>query len=343
MLNYTAMSDNQLPLFTPPPPPAPGEVPPLSADGADRDAKREDPPRVEPGALTPSISLNAALGAWQEHMRAEAFSEHTVKAFSSDLRLLAKYAGPGTAIGDFTTQGLNDFLKWMQTARGVAVSPKTYARRITSIKSFFRWLKASNGLAYDPAAPVIQHSVQSPLPDYLYDDEVERARLAAEQIRLGVGDKKPEPRPYLLFHLLLQTGIKKGECAALIPNHIDLSDPGGPVVFIRYANPRQRYKERKLKLDSSWAAAFREYLEQYQPETRLFPWSERRLEYMLEDIGELAGLEKRVSFDCLRWTCAVRDRKAGMEPDKIRLKLGLSKIQWREIGVKLEKLVSEAL
>jgi integrase/recombinase XerD len=40
-----------------------------------------------------------------------------------------------------------------------------------------------------------------------------------------------------------------------------------------------------------------------------------------------------------RWTCAVRDARAGMDENAIRQKLGLSKIQWREIGMKLKRLV----
>jgi integrase/recombinase XerD len=285
--------------------------------------------------------LNAALAAWQEHMRREGFSEHTIRAFSSDLRILAKYVGPGTAVGDFTTQGLNDFLKWDQTGRGVAITPKTFARRITAIKSFFRWLTGVGVLTYDPAEPVIQHSVQSPLPEVLSAEELERACEAAALLRFGVGGKKPDIRPYVLFHLLLQTGIKKGECLSIIPEHIDFSNSSEPVLFVRYNSPRQRFKERKLKLDADWAAAYKEYLAAYRPQTQVFPWSPRRLEYMLEDVGKLAGLEKRLSFDCMRWTCAVRDRRAEVEPDKIRQKLGLSKIQWREIGAKIEALVKE--
>jgi integrase/recombinase XerD len=337
------MSDEQRPLFTPPPverpegderaePPAPAPEPPAQPQ-----------PPAPPAGLTAEASLNAALAAWQEHMRREGLSEHTIRAFSSDLRILAKYAGPGTAIGNFTTQGLNDFLRWDQTGRGVRISPKTFARRITAIKSFFRWLTATGVLLADPAEPVIQHSVQSPLPEFLRPDEIERCEEAAELIRQGAAGKKPDIRPYVLFHLLLQTGIKKGECLALIPEHIDLSDRAAPVLFVRYASPRQRLKERKLRLDAAWAAAYREYLAEHRPQQRVFPWSPRRLEYMLEDIGKLAGLDKRLSFDCLRWTSAVRARMEGMEPDKIRQKMGLSKIQWREIGAKLTALTSEAL
>lgn len=327
-------------LFTPPPPEPPAE---RDEPAAPPEPRPEPPPPTPPAGLTAEASLNAALAAWQEHMRREGLSEHTIRAFTSDLRILAKYAGPGTAVGDFTTHGLNDFLRWDQTGRGVSISPKTFARRITAIKSFFRWLTSVGVMPTDPAEPVIQHSVQSPLPEFLRPEEIERAEQAAELIRQGAAGKKPDIRPYVLFHLLLHTGIKKGECLALIPEHIDLSNPQEPVLFVRYASPRQRFKERKLRLTPEWASAYREYLAEHRPQNRVFPWSPRRLEYMLEDIGKLAGLSRRLSFDCMRWTSAVRDRQTGLEPDKIRQKMGLSKIQWREIGAKLATLTGEAL
>jgi integrase/recombinase XerD len=63
------------------------------------------------------------------------------------------------------------------------------------------------------------------------------------------------------------------------------------------------------------------------------------LEYLLEDIGEEAGLgEKHLSFDMCRWTSTLLDYRMGMEIEKIRQKLGVSKIQWREINLKLRQL-----
>jgi integrase/recombinase XerD len=88
-------------------------------------------------------------------------------------------------------------------------------------------------------------------------------------------------------------------------------------------------------------AACQEYLEQYKPVDQLFYWSPRRLEYLLEDLGKDAGLSKHVSFDMCRWTSVLNDYRSGLEHDKIRQKLGISKIQWREINMKLRQL-SEA-
>jgi integrase/recombinase XerD len=119
---------------------------------------------------------------------------------------------------------------------------------------------------------------------------------------------------------------------------LDLQAPNGPVIFIRYGSPANRYKERNLTLPEEWIPAYEEYLNQYNPVDRLLPWSPRRLEYLLEDIGKDAGLPKHLSFDMCRWTCALQDYQNNIEPEKIRQKLGISKIQWREIHLKLRQL-----
>ena len=329
---------------------------PLFSTPADEEPRSPSPARGIPTPAIPATQLNAgsplkaAIVAWCDHLTKEQASPHTVKAFGGDLRLFAQFVGAGQSIGQIMTRDLDNWLQWQRTSQHC--SPKTYARRVTSLKSFFRWLHQANVVGTDPAAPVIQQTVISPLPEVLSEAEVQSALAGAQAIRNGnvqtasdakSKENKPDLRPYILFTLLLQTGIKKGECLALVPNHVDLSNPDEPVLWVRYPDPRQRYKERKLRLDPSWIPTYREYVAQFEPRDRLFPWSARRLEYLLEDISQAAGLSKRISFDMCRWTCAVRDARAGMERDKIRQKLGLSKIQWREIGMKLEKLIGPAL
>ncbi len=289
----------------------------------------------EAPTLRATSSLNAAIAAWGEALQAVGRSIHTVKAFTSDLRLLGRFIGAGQAVGDIGTHDLKNFLDWMLNHRGVPCSPKTYARRVTSLKAFFRWLKEQGVLDEDPALPIPQQTVLSPLPTTLTAEEVQAVLQAAEAARRG---SKPDARPYALVKLLLDTAIKKGECLNLHLNHVDLHAPAGPILFVRYSDVRKRYKERKLPLSADWVPAYREYLAQYQPTDRLFPWSPRRLEYLLEDIGEAAGLDKHLSFDMCRWTAALLDYKAGMDRDKIRQKLGISKIQWREVGNKLDRL-----
>jgi integrase/recombinase XerD len=282
-----------------------------------------------------SLTLEPAINAWEIYLEDQGRSIHTIKAFSADVRLLASYLPPDYSIGSISTTDLNQFLEWMQNGRGVPCSPKTLARRITSLKAFFRWLHEYGVILIDPAEKVVQRSVISPLPEVLSQDEIELVTDVALNHRFA---EQPDARYYTLLSLLLQTGVKKGECLGINLNHIDLEASHGPQLFVRYANPKYRYKERKIDLTSEWVEAFHEYQSQYEIVDQLFPWSPRRLEYLLEDLSDEAGLEKHLSFDMCRWTSALNDWNSGFEREKIRQKLGISKIQWREVRMKLQKL-----
>ncbi len=288
--------------------------------------------------LTAQVPLTPAIQAWEMYLNDQGRSPNTVKAFLSDVRILTQFLPPDRALGAITTEDLNRYFEWMEKERGVPCSPKTLARRITSTKSFFRWLHQFGVLLVDPAEKVANRSVLAPLPTVLTEKE---RLLVLDVANKHRNDKKPDARPFALLSLLLSTGIKKSECLGIHLNHIELDDPEGPYVFIRYASPANRYKERKISLTDEWITVYREYLTQYEPVDQLFPWSPRRLEYLLEDISDEAGLEKHLSFVMCRWTCSLTDYKNGVEPDRIRQKLGISKIQWREIKMKLRKLSRE--
>lgn len=283
--------------------------------------------------LRPSTTLNAAIMAWEEHLRRDGALDNTVKSFGGDLRLFGRFLGLDRPINAIATQ---DLQTWLDDQRSSGRSPKTYMRRVTSLKSFFRWLETGRVLPHDPSESIIQQSVLSPLPVVLNDDEVEQALSAAHRLwRLA---EKPDMRPYVLFTLLLQTGIKKSECLSLELTHIDLDDAAGPALWVRYKEARHRLKERKLPLTPEWADIYRAYLAFEQPEKHVFPYSPRRLEYLLEDITIAAGLSKHISFEMCRWTFAFRHAQEGTDDDLTRRYLGLSRIQWREIGMKLKRL-----
>jgi integrase/recombinase XerD len=299
-------------------------------------------PETSPASYTTHISVKTpfvpAINAWQVYLQDQGKSPHTIKAFSHDMELLATYLPPDRPLGDITTAELNNFLQWMKSGRGVPCSPKTFARRITSIKAFFRWLHKYGVVAIDPSEKLVQKSVISPLPTVLTPHEVDLVMEAADEHRHG---NIPDARYYTLVSLLINTGIKKSECLALSPNHIDFESKEGAILFVRYTSPQYRYKERKILLPHDWIEAYHEYQNQYPISDQVFPWSPRRLEYLLEDLSQEAGLDKHLSFDMCRWTCALMDWEAEEDHNKIRQKLGVSKIQWREVRMKLERLSSE--
>jgi len=316
------MADSQVPLF-----------PQKGAKG------QFGPPVTQIKSIDSNSSLAAAASAYYDHMVRQGFSDHTIKAFSGDLRLLQKYFSGGMIISKIGTKDLNDFLTWLLHYRGVPCSPKSYARRVTTIKNFFGWLASIQAIPSDPAAAIIHTRVKTPLPVYLNDEQVEKFLDAADRKLNG---PKPDPRPYLLIHLVLQTGIKKSECVGIGLNDIDRSGEQ-PTVLIRYSNPRMQHKERKLTFAAELLPVLDQYLEKYQPRENLFECTPRNLEYVLADISEMADLPNQVSFEMLRWTSAVRDYRDEMDHDHLRMKMGLSKITWRETSEKLAKLADPGL
>ena len=159
-----------------------------------------------PPALSSSSPLQAAIVAWCDHLRQESSTENTVKAFGGDLRQLSTFVSAAKNVGLVTTRELSDWLAWQRNVK--RCSPKTYARRITSLKSFFRWLTETNVIGRDPAAAIIQQTVLSPLPEILSTQEVEAALAAVEAIDGAE-----------LIAIVSATGIKKFTqlCGARIP------------------------------------------------------------------------------------------------------------------------------
>lgn len=285
--------------------------------------------------ITSDTLLVPAVKAWQLFLQDQGRSLFTVKAFIGDLNLMASFFAPDTRIGSLTTADLNRFLDWLQKERAVPCSPKSLSRRITSIKAFFRWLTQSGRISEDPAEKVLQQSVISPIPEVLTQEEQAKVIEVAQK---AFSAEKPDARPLALLTLLLATGIKKGECLSFSLKHLELDDPANPYLYVRYANSASRYKERKIELPTAWVETFNSYVQQYKPTDLVFPWSPRRLEYLLEDLSVEAGLKKHLSFDMCRWTCALNDWKSSMDRDLLRQKLGISKIQWREVSMKLTQL-----
>jgi site-specific recombinase XerD len=297
---------------------------------------------AQPGSvndLNRHSALRDTLALFQQHLIYEGKSEHTVRAFTSDLQLLAEFTSEKTPVGRYTTDALNKYLDWLEHGRGVPCSRKSYARRVTTLKVYFKWLTEHDVIAHDPAKPVLQRSGPAPLAVILSPADIERAILFARTMQRTVkGETERDTRPEMLFRLILDTGIKKNETMELTPRSIDRLNPKHPILAIKHKKARDIYKERKIRLETDWMEMLDEYMAQYHPRDAIINCTARNLEYILEDIGKGADIPAKISFEMLRWTCAVRDYVSGVEPDLIREKLGLSPISWHETFAKIKKL-----
>ena len=286
--------------------------------------------------------LRRAITAFHEHLLAEGRSSNTVRAFDSDLRLFQRYIGPHVVIGHIRYADLYGFLRWLRHGRGVPCNDKSLARRITTLKVFYGWLAASKVVAQNPAAQLEHPHVDTPLPRVLSAAEVSQLLSATEALRRD--PQSPDARPHLLATLLLTTGLKKSECMALTPADIDTTEAEGVTLFVRYDSARKRHKERRLRLPPGFDTLVDEYKSQYRPVSHLFECTARNLEYVLDTASRRAGLPpRRACFEVLRYTCALRDLRNGMEPERLRLKLGISDITWADTLERLQRLNTPVL
>ncbi|MHB1293603.1 MAG: tyrosine-type recombinase/integrase [Anaerolineae bacterium] len=292
-------------------------------------------------ALRASDPLAAAIPPFAAYMADREFAVNTIKSFLNDLALALEFLDEKRPLQECTPELLQGLVHYLKGGREAPCSPKSLERRITTLKVFFGWLAASGVLAEDPAATLIHRPVTSPLPVVLGDQQVE-ALLETTRSMRDAGEA-PDARPHLLISLLLSTAMKKSECMRIALQHIDLSDPAQPSVFIRYEKPRQRAKSRRLRLPDDWPQTLPIYLRRYQPKTNLFECTARNLEYVLHNVSIVAGLPHNLTFEMLRWTSAKRSIETGMAPEQLRVKLGLARITWDDTSEVLEKLLQRPL
>jgi integrase/recombinase XerD len=294
-----------------------------------------------PPDLTTNSTLREALPLFQEHMGRKEFAVNTVKAFLHDMGLFAEHVGPETSLGACSTEKLRQFVHYLQYERKAPCSPKSLDRRITTLKVFFRWLADYGIIPADPAEPLAHDRPQSPLPHILTDEQADSILDITRSMRDA--DESPDARPHLLMSLLLATGVKKAECMRIALEHIDLSDVQRPTVYIHYDKPRQRFKSRLLALPAEWTPTLEAYLRRYQPRELLFECTPRNLEYVLHNVSAVAALRHPLTFESLRWTSAVRSYREGMDEERLRKRLGLSRISWRETLPIIQKLAEGPL
>src|SRR5205823_3025221 len=131
-------------------------------------------------------------------------------------------------------------------------------------------------------------------------------------------------RTYMFTYLSRKLGLTHTELLALKVDHVDMSNPNQPIVYIYYEEARSRPKERKLAADAEFADAFQAYVAEYKPLVRMFNLLPQSVNKMVDRIAEEAGISKRVTPQSLRDTFAVDQAKAGADEKKLLAILGLA-------------------
>jgi integrase/recombinase XerD len=288
------------------------------------------PPLVRTKPLTEQSSLTACFIPYQQDLRLRGKSNYTVTCFLSDLKMFSDFVGRDTPVGRITKEQLTDWLMKLKFGKkGQVPAPKTMARRVTFLKNFFSWLSRDGVIRENPSTSLVLERPLPPLPELLFDDEIERLLEASVE----------DPRAHCLVYLVLHAGLKKEEVMGLKLEHIDLSNPQVPLITIHFpASTGKQHRERRLALPAEFTTILKQYLAKYHPTDELFVCTDRNLNYILARSVKKAGIKKRVTLQLLRDCFAVEQLKSGVPPETLREKLGLSDEAWLESREKYRRL-----
>jgi integrase/recombinase XerD len=281
----------------------------------------EQPPLFElttDGRLTPGVAAVTALSAttslevaryWhRRQLETLGHPPNTVESYAYDLSLFQTCIGP-KPINQITPRDVERFLDDTR-------SRSTRKRRLTSLSSLFGFLVGKTKvLAADPTDGFIPDHIPLKTPNPLFDNE-SQAMLDAAAV--------DGTRAQVMVILMLQLGISRGELLAIKRDHIDLSEPDKPVVYVFYENPRWRGKERKLAAPPTFGPAYRAFLAEFEPSDRLFEMLPQSVNKLVERLAHAAEITKHVTPQLLRDTYAVNQARAGATEDQLLALLGLA-------------------
>lgn len=190
------------------------------------------------GPLSPESNLEVARAWYRRELEQARRPRNTVESYSYDLSVLQDMIGP-KRIDRVARADIARFL-------GTAENRSTRKRRLTSVRRFFRFLiDDARVLSADPTEGFFPHSIQLRTPIPLFPPEQEAILAAASE---------DEPWALPAIWLMLRLGLTRAELLALRRDHIDLTEPQQPIVFIFYDDVTKRGKERKLAAGPEFAA-----------------------------------------------------------------------------------------
>lgn len=160
-----------------------------------------------------------ALGAFERHLRHErGLTEHSVRAYLTDLTALAEHAGR-LRVDDPRHLTLRTLRSHLATQQTLGRARTTLARRATSTRVFTAWLVRTGRADQDAGALLASPKAHRELPAALSRGEV-RDLLDAAGRRAGT-DGPVGLRDHAILELLYATGIRVGELCGLDVDDVD--------------------------------------------------------------------------------------------------------------------------
>ncbi len=277
----------------------------------------------------PRPSAEDVLKLFLDYLSVEkGLSANTILSYSRDLEKYRLFLKKEKIT--WTRAGEEDLVRFIHDQSLAGLQPRSQARLISALKSFYRFLLLDGLAKKDPTANLSSPKLWMNLPKFLTVQEVEEL--------LGQPDDKDFHglRDKAMLEVLYATGLRVSELVQLRPKDINLDD--GYLVCRGKGG-----KERIVPLGKSAAAVTRRYLAEARPRLQKKPaealfltrlgeaFTRQGFWKMLREYAHKAGLSSKISPHTLRHTFATHLLERGADLRSVQLMLGHSQITTTQI------------
>jgi len=140
------------------------------------------------------------------------YSPHTIVNYSIDLNEFLEFLGDKT---DVQHVHYLDFRRFLAHLRQKNHRPRTLARKLSSLRSFFRFLQREGLIKDNPAVLVTTPKLDKTLPKFLSEQDV------VKLLEIPPGDQEAGLRDRAMMEVLYSTGIRVSELVGLNMDSVD--------------------------------------------------------------------------------------------------------------------------
>lgn len=267
-------------------------------------------------------------------MLEKGLSDNTRAAYQADIERFIEWAGPGSPL-TATTDTLAAFIVAL-TDTGIA--PRSQARIISGLRSFFTWLMLSGRRTDNPCDNIDSPSLGRHLPDVLTLEEID-AMAAANNLDTYTG-----LRNRTIIEVLYGSGLRVSELCTLETRRISLAERYLTVIG-------KGSKERMVPLSDTAADFIVRYLDCRADNLTPAPGEEdylflnrrgshltrQMIFHIIRTLAADAGIRKTISPHTLRHSFATHLLEGGANLRAIQQMLGHESIATTEIYIHLDR------
>jgi integrase/recombinase XerD len=276
---------------------------------------------------------------YENYLKLEkSLSSNSIAAYINDINKLTEFLGINfkkTGPDKVKLQHLKKFVEWLNE-RGV--SPRTQARTISGIKSFYKYLLIEGKISSDPTALLESPKIGRKLPDILSMDEIDSLIEAVDL-------EKPEgQRNKAMLETLYSCGLRVSELVNLKMTNLFFLQG-----YLKVEGKAD--KERLVPVSSRAVEEIEKYVDGYRQNLRIQKDSQNILFLnrrgkklsrvmvftIIKNLAERISLDKKISPHTFRHSFATHLINGGADLRAVQEMLGHESILTTEIYTHLDR------